>query len=110
MLDQRNSDRRCEAPQGGAITCAASRGRRALANLLQRNGLGVSPEPFDLVEVAQRRMEDVHHHVEGLSQGRWVLLDYVDVVVHIFHPTLRNFYQIERLWADAESVPLQKNR
>ena len=39
-----------------------------------------------------------------------VLLDYVDVVVHIFHPTLRNFYQIERLWADAETVPLQANR
>jgi ribosome-associated protein len=39
-----------------------------------------------------------------------VLLDYVDVVVHIFHPTLRNFYQIERLWADAETVPLQSTR
>ena len=45
-------------------------------------------------------------HVEGLEQGRWVLLDYVDFVVHVFHPTLRNFYQIERLWADAEVVPL----
>jgi ribosome-associated protein len=45
-------------------------------------------------------------HVEGLQQGRWVLLDYVDFVVHVFHPTLRNFYQIERLWADAEVVPL----
>lgn len=47
------------------------------------------------------------HHVEGLEQGRWVLLDYVDFVVHVFHPTLRNFYQIERLWADAESVPVK---
>lgn len=46
------------------------------------------------------------HHVEGLSQGRWVLLDYVDFVVHVFHPTLRNFYQIERLWADAEVIPI----
>ena len=47
---------------------------------------------------------------EGERQGRWVLLDYVDVVVHIFHPTLRSFYQIERLWADAETVPLQSTR
>src|SRR6476619_6438619 len=47
------------------------------------------------------------HHSEGLSQGRWVLLDYVDFVVHVFHPTLRNFYQIERLWADAEVIPLE---
>ena len=46
------------------------------------------------------------HHVEGLAQGRWVLLDYVDFVVHVFHPTLRNYYQIERLWADAASIPL----
>ncbi len=46
------------------------------------------------------------HHVEGLPQGRWVLLDYVDVVVHIFHPRLREFYQLERLWGDAEIIPV----
>ena len=44
------------------------------------------------------------HHVEGLEQGRWVLLDYVDFVVHLFHPTLREFYQLERLWSDAQVV------
>ena len=63
-----------------------------------------------VLEEMKRDAGQMAHHVEGLSQGRWVLLDYVDVVVHIFHPTLRNFYQIERLWADAESVPLQKHR
>jgi ribosome-associated protein len=47
------------------------------------------------------------HHVEGLPQGRWVLLDYVDVVVHVFHPRLREFYQLERLWGDAEVVALE---
>jgi ribosome-associated protein len=46
------------------------------------------------------------HHVEGLAQGRWVLLDYVDVVVHLFHPELREFYQLERLWADAPQMTL----
>ena len=46
------------------------------------------------------------HHVEGLSQGRWILLDYFDVVVHLFHPTLRTFYQLERLWSDATVVPV----
>ena len=44
------------------------------------------------------------HHVEGIKSGRWALLDYVDFVVHIFHPTLRQFYQLERLWSDAPSV------
>ena len=46
------------------------------------------------------------HHVEGLQQGRWVLLDYVDFVVHLFHPSLRTFYQLERLWGDAQVVPI----
>ena len=48
------------------------------------------------------------HHVEGLAQGRWVLLDYVDVVVHLFHPELREFYQLERLWGDAPPVTLDE--
>src|SRR6185503_6873657 len=46
------------------------------------------------------------HHVEGIQQGRWVLLDYVDFVVHLFHPSLRDFYQLERLWSDAEVMPV----
>lgn len=46
-------------------------------------------------------------HVEGLQQGRWVLLDFVDVVVHVFHPTVRTFYQLERLWADARPLALE---
>jgi ribosome-associated protein len=41
------------------------------------------------------------HHVEGLAAGRWVLLDFFDFVIHLFHPSLRAFYQLERLWADA---------
>ncbi len=45
-------------------------------------------------------------HVEGLEKGRWVLIDFVDFVVHVFHPTLRNFYQLERLWADAATLPI----
>ena len=46
------------------------------------------------------------HHVEGMQQGRWVLLDYVDFIVHVFHPVLREFYQLERLWSDAGIVPV----
>jgi len=41
------------------------------------------------------------HHVEGLASGRWVLLDFFDFVVHVFHPSLREFYQLEGLWGDA---------
>lgn len=41
------------------------------------------------------------YNVEGLQAGRWVCLDYVDFVIHVFHPTLRAFYQLEVLWGDA---------
>ena len=40
-------------------------------------------------------------HVEGLEGGRWVLVDYIDFVVHVFHPSARDFYQLETLWGDA---------
>jgi len=45
-------------------------------------------------------------HVEGLRGGRWVLIDYIDFVVHVFHPTARAFYQLERLWGDAPTHAL----
>jgi ribosome-associated protein len=45
-------------------------------------------------------------HSEGVEHGRWVLLDYGDVVVHVFHHEAREFYRIERLWADARLVDL----
>ena len=46
------------------------------------------------------------HHAEGLGSGRWVLLDFVDFVVHLFHPETRAFYQLERLWSDAPELPI----
>ncbi|HKA23817.1 MAG TPA: ribosome silencing factor [Candidatus Eisenbacteria bacterium] len=45
-------------------------------------------------------------HVEGMEHRRWVLLDFVDVVVHVFHPETRQYYLLERLWGDAARVPL----
>jgi ribosome-associated protein len=39
--------------------------------------------------------------VEGLAEGRWILMDYLDVVVHIFTPDARQFYRLEQLWGEA---------
>ena len=49
------------------------------------------------------------HHVEGAPGGRWVLLDFVDFVVHLFHPETRAFYQLERLWSDAPALALPRS-
>ena len=39
--------------------------------------------------------------VEGLPQARWILMDYLDVIVHIFTPETRDYYRLERLWGEA---------
>ena len=44
--------------------------------------------------------------VEGLGEARWVLMDYLDVVVHIFTPDVRDFYRLEQLWGDVPRVEL----
>ena len=43
-------------------------------------------------------------HIEGYPRGDWILMDYVDFVVHIFTPTSRAYYDLERLWGDAKRL------
>ena len=45
-------------------------------------------------------------HVEGLENQNWVLLDYVDVVLHVFKTDVREFYSLEKLWADAPTIEI----
>ena len=45
-------------------------------------------------------------HVEGLERGEWVLMDFVDVVVHIFQKNFRDHYDIESLWGDAKQTQI----
>ncbi len=42
--------------------------------------------------------------VAGKQEARWILMDYADVIIHIFHDEERKFYELERLWADAEKI------
>ncbi len=47
-------------------------------------------------------------HVEGRAVRRWILIDYVDVVVHVFHHETREYYTLERLWADAKVTKVRE--
>lgn len=47
-------------------------------------------------------------HVEGARAQEWILLDYIDVIVHVFQPHKREFYSLERLWGDADKVEVKE--
>jgi len=67
---------------------------KAIADYIQEklNESGVSPR-----------------HREGFREGKWVLLDYADVVIHVFLESERQFYNLERLWGDARIVGIPVN-
>jgi len=53
-------------------------------------------------KVVSKELKDKPWHVEGESNAEWILMDYVNVVVHIFQKHVRSFYDIESLWGDAK--------
>lgn len=61
----------------------------------------------DAIHAGMKREHDMLPvRVEGLGKSDWVLMDYVDVVVHVFTPEVREFYRLETLWGEAPSVNL----
>lgn len=62
-----------------------------------------------IVDNVVERLEELGEEpagVEGRSGGRWILIDYIDIVVHVFLERVRDFYQLERLWGDAPRAEL----
>lgn len=45
-------------------------------------------------------------HIEGYNEGSWIIMDYASVIVHIFDHETRNFYNLEKLWSDAEEIDI----
>jgi ribosome-associated protein len=58
----------------------------------------------DEIELRLKRAGIYPHNIEGYKQAEWVLLDYVDFVVHIFSETARRYYDLERLWRTARKL------
>ncbi|MDA8900385.1 ribosome silencing factor [Flavobacteriaceae bacterium] len=66
-----------------------------------------------IVNAVQKHVSKTLHekpyHTEGEEMAEWVLMDYVDVVVHIFQKHIREYYNIEELWGDAECTSIASN-
>ena len=58
----------------------------------------------DEIEEKLREAKRKPSHLEGYPRGDWILMDYVDFVVHVFTPTSRSYYNLERLWGDAKRL------
>jgi ribosome-associated protein len=58
----------------------------------------------DEIELRLKREGVYPHNIEGYKQAEWVLLDYVDFVVHIFSQSARHYYDLERLWRTAQKL------
>lgn len=61
-----------------------------------------------ILEGLKRQHHTLPRTVEGSAHTGWILMDYLDVVVHIFTPDTRAFYRLEQLWGEARSVPPNK--
>ena len=59
-----------------------------------------------IVRRTRKEVQQKPWHQEGTRNAEWVLLDYVDVVVHVFYKGIREFYNLEGLWADAERIDI----
>ena len=63
----------------------------------------------DIDELFEKKLGDSRRSVSGYQESRWVLLDYGDVVVHLFEPETREFYALEDLWGKGKDVPLTED-
>ncbi|MBE99552.1 ribosome silencing factor [Flavobacterium coralii] len=60
-------------------------------------------------KTVSRALKDKPWHVEGTENGEWVLMDYVNIVVHVFQKHIREYYNIESLWGDARITSISTN-
>ena len=62
----------------------------------------------DACEEGMEQQGETVHHIEGHRDGAWLLMDFSCVIVHVFTDEARKFYDLERLWADAQEVDLSE--
>lgn len=60
-----------------------------------------------VIDVVKEKQDEKPYKTEGFTNAEWILVDYVDVVVHVFQQSVREFYNLEALWADAKREDIQ---
>lgn len=60
-------------------------------------------------KTVSKQIQEKPYHTEGSENAEWVLIDYVDVVVHVFQKHIRDYYNIEGLWGDAKMTEIASN-
>lgn len=98
-----------DSKKGKDILVLETDGVTSLADYFVLCTGGSAPQLKALADAAEKNMKEheiLPHHVEGHRGGTWVLQDYGDVVVHLFSPEAREFYDLDRLWQDAKAVDL----
>ena len=112
-----------DAKEKGIFCARVARGKKAYdLILLELKGFPVLTDYFficsgrsdrqvqTIAQEIERKMAQWGHHplgVEGMGEGRWVLLDYDDLVVHVFYEPVRTYYDLEGLWIEAPRIPLE---
>ena len=61
----------------------------------------------EIDDVFEKQLGDKRRHLEGYGESRWIVLDYGDVLVHLFEPETREFYALEDLWGKGKDTPLE---
>lgn len=98
----------CEEKQGGNVIVLDLRRLNTIASYFVISSGNSDRHVRAIADNVTFRLEEQKikgRHVEGKDDARWILLDYVDVIVHVFHHETRNFYNLERLWGHAPRLP-----
>lgn len=62
----------------------------------------------DELEFELKKLGRLPRQVEGVDNASWIILDYQDVIVHVFYEETRNYYNLEKLWGDGVQIPLEE--
>src|SRR5690606_34515074 len=104
-----------------AVLAADSKGATAPVALDVRDSFGLADAFLIVSGAVERNVQAISDEIEdemnaagvrtirreGRETGRWILLDFGDIIVHVFHQEEREFYQLERLWHDCPAIDVQ---